>query len=64
VPKTLNQREAIKLLKANGWVQTIGGRHNVKMEKPGHRPVTLPQHQGRDYGTNLRSLIMKKAGIK
>jgi len=24
-----------KLLEANGWVETIGGKHVVKMEKPG-----------------------------
>ena len=34
-PKALNQRGMKKLLEANGWVETIGGKHVVKMEKPG-----------------------------
>ena len=46
---TLNQKKAIKLLKENGWTQARGGKHQVKMTKPGSRPITLPQHKGRDY---------------
>ncbi len=34
-PKVLNQRGMKKLLEANGWVETVGGKHVVKMEKPG-----------------------------
>lgn len=43
---TLNQKKAIKLLKENGWTQARGGKHQVKMTKPGCRPITLPQHKG------------------
>jgi predicted RNA binding protein YcfA (HicA-like mRNA interferase family) len=46
---TLSQKKAIKLLKENGWTQARGGKHQVKMTKPGCRPITLPQHKGRDY---------------
>jgi predicted RNase H-like HicB family nuclease len=34
-----------RLLEANGWTETAGGKHVVKMTKPGHRPITLP-HDG------------------
>ncbi len=32
---TLSQKKAIKLLKENGWTQARGGKHQVKMTKPG-----------------------------
>lgn len=60
---TLNQTKAIKLLKANGWTQARGGKHQVKMIKSGHRPITLPQHKGRDYQPGLASAILKQAGL-
>jgi predicted RNase H-like HicB family nuclease len=44
-PKALNQRTMKKLLEANGWVATVGGKHVAKMEKRGHRPITLPANQ-------------------
>lgn len=61
---TLNQKKAIKLLKENGWTQARGGKHQVKMTKEGHRPITLPQHKGRDYQPGLRSAILKQAGLQ
>ena len=42
--RPLNQRRGIRLLEQNGWTLTRGGKHAVKMEKPGHRPVTLRHH--------------------
>ncbi len=59
----LNQKTAQKLLERHGWVRTIGGKHNVKMEKPGHRPITLPMHQGADYSKGLAAAILRQAGI-
>lgn len=41
-----------------------GGKHVVKMVKEGWRPVTLPMHRGQDYGSKLRSMILKQAGIQ
>ncbi len=64
VPSTLNQREAIALLAAHGWVREVGGKHVVKMTKPGHRPVTLPANNRKDYPKGLRAAILKQAGIK
>lgn len=60
---TLNQKKAIKLLRESGWTQARGGKHQVKMTKPGHRPITLPQHKGRDYQPGLASAILKQAGL-
>lgn len=49
----LSQKTARELALANGWVETQGGKHNVKMEKAGCRPVTLPHHGGKDWGKDL-----------
>jgi predicted RNA binding protein YcfA (HicA-like mRNA interferase family) len=64
VPKVLNHQTAKKLLEAFGWTETQEGKHVVKMEKPGRRPVTLPMHKGRDYSASLRDAILRQAGIK
>ena len=63
VPKTLDQRTAQKLLERNGWARTIGGKHNVKMEKSGQRPITLPQHRGQQYSRALTRSILRQAGL-
>jgi predicted RNA binding protein YcfA (HicA-like mRNA interferase family) len=62
-PKTLNQRSMKKLLEANGWVASAGGKHVIKMEKPGRRPVTLPANKRRDYPPGLRAAILREAGL-
>lgn len=61
---TLDQKKAVKLLRENGWVQSRGGKHQVKMTKAGHRPITLPQHKGRDYPVGLALAILRQAGLK
>jgi predicted RNA binding protein YcfA (HicA-like mRNA interferase family) len=61
---TLNQKKAIGLLRENGWLQSRGGKHQVKMIKPGCRPITLPQHQGRDYSKGLTQAILRQAGLR
>ena len=63
IPKTINQKTAQKLLEDLGWSRTQGGKHNVKMEKQGERPTTLPMHKGRQYSRNLTRRILKQAGI-
>jgi predicted RNA binding protein YcfA (HicA-like mRNA interferase family) len=63
VSKVLSQKAAIRLLVAHGWTRTTGGKHNVKMTKPGSRPITLPRHRGRDYGAGLTRAILRQAGI-
>lgn len=63
MPKRLSQKRAQALLERNGWTRTIGGKHNVKMEKPGSRPITLPKHRGQDYSAGLTRAILRQAGI-
>ncbi len=62
-PRALNQRSMKQLLEANGWVATVGGKHVVKMEKPGRRPITLPANKRRDYPPGLRAAILREAGL-
>jgi predicted RNA binding protein YcfA (HicA-like mRNA interferase family) len=59
----MNQKQAIELLKEHGWTVTRGGKHVVKMTKAGHRPITLPQHRGADYGPGLARAIRRQAGL-
>jgi len=63
VAKLLNQKSARKLLEENGWTMTVGGKHNIKMEKEGHRPITLPKHRNEDYSKGLTAAIKKAAGL-
>jgi predicted RNA binding protein YcfA (HicA-like mRNA interferase family) len=60
VGEVLNQKRAKKLAEENGWTEAQGGKHNVKMEKPGYRPVTLPHHRGKDYSKGLAAAIRKQ----
>lgn len=64
LPRVLSQKKAIELLTANGWKQVRGGKHVVKMEKAGTRPITLPMHKGADYGPGLTRSILREAGLK
>lgn len=48
---------------AEGWTVSIGGKHTVKMEKDGHRPITLPSHRRADYGAALTAAILRQAGL-
>jgi len=63
VAKLLNQRRAIKLLRDHGWERARGGKHVVKMVKPGRRPITLPAHRRRDYGPAPTKAILRQAGL-
>ncbi|WP_083903522.1 type II toxin-antitoxin system HicA family toxin [Nocardiopsis alkaliphila] len=60
----MNQKELKRLLEEHGWRETIGGKHQVKMEKEGERPITLPMHKGKPYAVGLTGAILKQAGIK
>jgi predicted RNA binding protein YcfA (HicA-like mRNA interferase family) len=63
VARTHNQKSMRKHLQAHGWTETLGGRHVIKMTKPGHRPITLPMHGGRDYSRGLTASILRQAGV-
>jgi hypothetical protein len=45
------------------WVATVGGKHVLKMEKAGKRPITLPANKRRDYPPGLRAAILREAGL-
>jgi predicted RNA binding protein YcfA (HicA-like mRNA interferase family) len=62
-PKRLSQKSAIKLLQEDGWTMSRGGKHVVKMVKPGQRPITLPMHKGAEYSAGLTRSILKAAGL-
>ena len=64
LPSVLNQQKAKKLLESQGWIETLGGKHSVKTEKDGCRPITLPMHHGKDYSASLTSAILRQAGLK
>lgn len=60
-----NQQSMRKLLEANGWTVTTGGKHVVKMTKPGKRPITLPHDKGGGgYPVGLSLAIMRQAGLR
>lgn len=59
----MNQKQWRALLEQHGWTQTRGGKHVVKMTKPGCRPITLPRHKGETYGKGLDAGIRRQAGL-
>jgi predicted RNA binding protein YcfA (HicA-like mRNA interferase family) len=61
---TLDQKKAIKMLRCDGWTLVRGGKHQVKMTKTGHRPITLPHHKGRDYPPGLAAAILRQGGLE
>ena len=57
--------EVIKLIKADGWVQTSSKGshlHFTHPTKPGK--VTVPYHAGKEVGKGLLNSILKQAGLK
>jgi predicted RNA binding protein YcfA (HicA-like mRNA interferase family) len=61
MPKT--QRQWIKLLEAEGWTRARGGKHQVKMTKPGQRPITLPENKRRVYSKGFEAALRRQAGL-
>ena len=57
------QKEWIKLLQKEGWGIERGGKHQVKMTKPGYRPLTLPEHKRRAYSSGFEAEIRRQAGL-
>lgn len=58
MPET--QKQWIKALKALGWVLERGGNHQVKMTKPGCRPITLPENHRRAYGKGFEAQLRRE----
>jgi len=60
----MTQKEWIKLLQAEGWTRETGGKHQVKMTKPGHRPITLPENHRRSYTKGFEAALRRQTGLK
>jgi hypothetical protein len=60
MPGTFNQKTALAFAEENGWTETQGGKHNIKMEKAGCRPVTLPHHGGREWSKDLSARVRRQ----
>lgn len=58
MPET--QREWIRRLEREGWSRESGGKHQVKMTKPGCRPITLPDNHRRVYPKGLESQLKRE----
>lgn len=64
LPRVMDQRQAIALLEMNGWTRDRGGKHVVKMVKPGSRPVTLPDCRRGTYTVGFTARILRQAGLR
>jgi len=61
---TMNSRQIIKQLEANGWsLRSVRGSHHVftHPSKPGH--ISVP-HPKQDLGVGLAHKLLKQAGLK
>jgi hypothetical protein len=58
LPRT--QKQWIKRLLAEGWSESRGGRHQVKMTKPGRRPITLPENRRRAYSKGFEAQLERE----
>jgi len=64
-PDRRRHHECRESLEANGWTETRGGKHGVKMTKPGYRPITLHHDKGGGgYPPGLTAAILRQAGLK
>lgn len=59
----MTQKEWIKRLQAVGWTLERGGKHQAKMTKTGHRPVTLPENKRRAYSKSFEAQLRRETGI-
>lgn len=59
----MTQKQWIKVFTAAGWSQETGGRHQVKMTKPGQRPITLPENKRQVYSKGFEAALRRQAGL-
>lgn len=59
----LTQKQWITRLKLEGWTKERGGKHQVKMTKPGHRPITLPENKREAYSRGFEAALRRQAGL-
>jgi hypothetical protein len=41
-----------------------GGKHQVKMIKPGYRPVTLPENKRRAYSKGFEAQLRRETALQ
>jgi len=58
------QKEWIKRLQREGWTRERGGKHQVKMTKPGHRPITLPENKRSVYSKGFEAELRRQADLQ
>jgi len=59
----MNGKQAIAILKANGWVLArINGSHHI-LTKDGNA-VPVPVHRSRELGAGLLAAIQRQTGVK
>lgn len=61
MPRT--QKQWIKILTADGWTMERGGKHQVKMTKPGERPIVLPENKRRTYTKSFEAALRRQANL-
>jgi predicted RNA binding protein YcfA (HicA-like mRNA interferase family) len=59
----MTQKEWIRRLKLEGWKRERGGKHQVKMTKDGHRPITLPENKREAYSKGFEAELRRQAGL-
>ena len=62
--KRYTQKALVLELSQHGWTKTGGGKHQVKMVKPGERSITIPEFRGETLPVGLSHSILKQAGIE
>jgi predicted RNA binding protein YcfA (HicA-like mRNA interferase family) len=62
--KRYSQKALVRELSKHGWTKTAGGKHQVKMVKPGERPITIPEFRGETLPIGLSRSILKQAGVE
>jgi hypothetical protein len=58
MPRT--QKQWIKRLLKEGWSMERGGSHQVKMTRPGYRPITLPENHRRAYSKGFEAQLERE----
>jgi hypothetical protein len=51
-------------LQQAGWTLDRAGKHQVKMTKPGRRPITLPENKRRAYSKGFEAQLRREAGLQ
>lgn len=59
-----DQKSWIRCLQQEGWTLARGGKHQIKMAKPGRRPITLPMHKGAQYPKGLNAARRRQADLQ